>query len=429
LAAALNERIDAILGAEVASAAPGAAVAVIRDGAFLHRAAYGLADLEHAVPLRPDAVFRIASLTKQFTAAAVMRLVERGAIALDAPIETYLPDWPPRGRATTVRRLLNHTSGVWRHDTVGIDRTRRPNLPIAEIIHLIFERPFEFEPGAQYRYNNSGYLLLGAIVAAVTGQAYEDFLRQDLFEPLGVRQTLLLSHDEVVPNRAHGYVRGRRGFHNARPDAANFSYAAGGLGSTLDDLRLWDRAIRAGRVVAPDTRETMLAPTPLNDGSTFPYGFGWGLATYEGRRVYHHTGGVSGFATHMLHLRDEDLTVIVLANRYLFPCDQVMRGVVRAALGLEPVVAETVRVSAAALERCAGRYQGDGYERAFQVVKGGLGTVADGPAMLLPIGDGSFGEADDLEIEFRFAGLERGRFTRLAVASPLWPDETLTRIA
>jgi hypothetical protein len=173
----------------------------------------------------------------------------------------------------------------------------------------------------------------------------------------------------------------------------------------------------------------MMAPTPLNDGSTFPYGFGWGFATYEGRRIYHHTGGVSGFACHMLHLRDEDLTVIVLANLYLFPFDRVMRGVLRAALGLEPVVAASVAVGAAALERCAGRYQGDGYERAFHAVEGGLATRAGGPAELLPVGDGRFREADDPEIEFRFADADGERFTRLVCTSPLWPDEALIRIA
>ncbi|HZC15603.1 MAG TPA: serine hydrolase domain-containing protein, partial [Caulobacteraceae bacterium] len=155
-----EDRIDAVLKAELEPGGPGAAVAVIQDGEFVHRKAYGLANLEWNLPLEPDAVFRIASLTKQFTAVAIMMLAERGKLSIDAPIETYLPDWPARGRTITVRRLLNHTSGVWSHDSTQIDRTKRPNPPVEEVIELIYSQPFEFEPGERYSYNNSGYLLL-----------------------------------------------------------------------------------------------------------------------------------------------------------------------------------------------------------------------------------------------------------------------------
>ncbi len=424
----IEQRIDAVLAAEIEPGGPGAAIAVLRDGQFIHRKAYGLANIEWGVPLTPDAVFRIASLTKQFTAMAIMMLAERGQLSIEAPIETYLPDWPARGRTVTIRRLLNHTSGVWSHDSDQIDRTKRPNPPVEEVIELIYEQPFAFEPGERYSYNNSGYLLLGAIIKAVSGRPYAEFLRDEIFSPLGMTRTGVLRHEAITPQRAYGYVRGRKRFHNARLDAMSWSDAAGALGSTLDDLARWDRSIRANRLVSAETLETMLAPTPLNDGSVFPYGFGWGTADYEGRRVYHHTGGISGFASHMAHLRDEDLTTIVLSNLYLFPMDKVTRGLLRAALDLEdtPRVPAPLRVSQQAAT--TGLFQGDGYAREFFAAEGGLAFAAGGATALRPFSAAAFWQTDDPEVEYRFSDLRHGRYQRLTHASPLWPDNVLVRL-
>jgi D-alanyl-D-alanine carboxypeptidase len=424
----LESRIDAAFAREVDKGGPGAVVGVLRNGVFVHRKAYGLAEVEHGVPLTPESVFRIASLTKQFTAAAVMLLAERGALDVDAPIEQYLAGWRPRGATITVRRLLNHTSGIWRHDSTEPARTDRPNNPIAEILERIYAAPFEYEPGERYAYNNSGYQLLGAIVAAVSGREYAEFLRTEFFEPLGMAHTGVSSHESVVPGRARGYVQGRRRLLNARPDAMSWSFAAGSLHSTLDDLARWDRAVRAGRIVTASTREAMLEPTLLNNGSVYPYGFGWGLASYAGRRAYHHTGGISGFATQMLHLRDEDLTTIVLSNRYLFPTDQTTRAVLRAALDLpEPTSAE-LELDSDQLTACVGRFSAtSGLEHTFRADSGGLAITPQGPATLTATSIGCFHQANDPEITFAFSEPRDGRFQRVTIHSPLWPDEILDR--
>jgi CubicO group peptidase (beta-lactamase class C family) len=423
-----EEKIDAVLAAEIEPGGPGAAIAVIRDGQFIHRKAYGLANIEWDVPLNPDAVVRIASLTKQFTAVAIMMLAERGLLSIDAPIETYLPDWPARGRTVTVRRLLNHTSGVWSHDSARIDRTRRPNPPVEEVIELIYQEPFAFEPGERYSYNNSGYLLLGAIIKAVSGKPYADFLRDEIFTPLGMSHTGILRHEAITPGRAYGYVRGRKRFHNARLDAMSWSHAAGALGSTLDDLARWDRAIRENRLVSPETMESMLASTPLNDGSVFPYGFGWGTADYEGHRIYHHTGGISGYACQMLHFRDEDLTTIVLSNLYLFPMDKVTRGLLRATLDMDDVQRVAAPLNPDQSIAMTGRFQGDGYVREIFAADGGLAFAEGGAAGLLPFSPTGFWQADDPEVEYRFSDLRDGRYQRLTHGSPLWPDNVLVRL-
>lgn len=424
----LEARIDALLAKEVDAGGPGAAIGVLRDGVFLHRKAYGMAEIEQGVALRPDAVFRIASLTKQFTAVATMMLAERGMIDIDAPLGAYLPEWSSRDPGITPRRLLEHTSGVWRHDTTEAPRTERANVPLSEILRRIHDAPSEYAPGERYTYNNSGYQLLGALVAAVSGVAFEDFLRAEIFEPIGMRRTGVLRHELVTPGRARGYVIGRRGVLNALPDAFNWTFAAGGLGSTLDDLALWDRAIRENRLVSAATFEAMLAPARLNDGSTFPYGLGWGLADYAGRRAYHHTGGISGYASHMLHLRDEDLTLIVLSNRYDFPIDKVMRGLLRATLDIDDPAPATRHDGPDEAAACAGRYRGDRFEQALVAADGGLGMTAAGPATLIQTAPAEYRPPDDPENAFVFTDPRDGRYQTLTYRSPLWPDEVSRRI-
>ncbi len=412
----LEEQVDRILATEVEPGRPGAVVAIIADGAIVIGKAYGLADLEWQIPLSVDAVFRIASLTKQFTAVAVMILAERGALSIDDPIERYFDRWPHRSQLVTVRSLLNHTSGVWRHDSELIERTLRPNPPVEEILDLIFSRPLEFDPGEHYSYNNSGYLLLGAIIAAVSGRSYEAFLREEIFDPLGMHHTRMLTHEAITPLRARGYIRGRRRFHNARLDAMNWSHAAGALGSTMTDLLNWDRAIRSNRLISADSHARMLANTPLADGSFYPYGFGWGMADYRGHRVYHHAGGISGYACQMLHFRDEDLTTVVLSNLYLFPFDKVTRGLVRAFKGIaEPVVGDP---SGRQLRACAGGYSG---EWPLLISEDAAGFAARGEQILCQRGDP--------EVEYRFSDMHKGKYQSVDYASPLWPISSFRRVA
>jgi CubicO group peptidase (beta-lactamase class C family) len=413
----LEARVDQALAELVQPDAPGAAVGIIQNGRFIHRKAYGLADLEWATPLRPDSVFRICSLTKQFTAVAVMMLEERGALSVEDPLERHLPDWPARGRRITLRHLLDHTSGVWRHDSDQVERTLRPNPPVTDVLEMIKARDFEFEPGERYRYNNSGYLLLGAVIEAVSGMSYADFLRTAIFEPLGMGQTRLLTHEAITPLRARGYIKGRKRFHNARLDAMNWAWSAGALGSTLDDLALWDRAIRDHRLIRRETLERMLAPARLTGGGSFPYGFGWGLADYRGLRVFHHTGGISGFGCHMLHARDEDLTTIVLSNLYLFAFDRVTRGLLRAVKGWDATTEPLSEATRAQMAACAGRYENED----------GPFVIEAGATHLATLGDDRLCERADPEVEYRFSEPRDGAFQRLDYVSPLWPVSTWRR--
>jgi len=418
----MSEGFDAALRKIIPEGEPGAAVAVLRDGAFIHRAAYGLADLEWGTPLRPDCSFRIASLSKQFTAAAVMRLAEQGALAIDDPVKRHLPDFDPRGRTVTLRHLLNHTSGIRNHDEGHARRTDRIDIPRDQLLREILAAPFDSEPGERYAYCNSGYILLGAVIEAAGGRRYEDYLRAQFFEPLGMARTDLCLADTVIPLRARGYVRGRRGFHNARPDPTNWSHSAGGLCSTLDDLTMWDAALHDGRAIGRDSFAAMVEPTRLSDGSSYPYGFGWGTATYEGKRLHHHTGGVSGFACQMARLTDEALTTIVLSNLYLFPFDRVTRGLLRVAMDLGPVEAPMQPMTAVDRAACGGRYcDEDGGE--FVIASDGVESWR-----FMSLSDGRFCDPADPEVEYRFSDLDGGAYRALAYVSPLWPTRQFVRV-
>jgi CubicO group peptidase (beta-lactamase class C family) len=429
----LSDEIDAVLGAEIALGEPGAAVAVLRDGEILHCEGYGLANVEWDIPITPDTVFHIASLTKQFTATAVMMLKERGRVTLDAPLETYLPDFPTQGRRVTVRHLLNHTSGIKTYTTLAnyFNGTARLHSSLKDMLARIAGHPFDFEPGERSLYNNSGYVLLGAIIERASGMKYRDFLDREIFQPLGMSRTGYLFDEPIVPRRAAGYQRGRDGIANASYESATYHHAAGGLGSTVLDLARWDRAVRTNRLVSADSFAEMLRPTVLGDGSEFPYGYGWGTAKYRGRRIYHHAGGLSGFACHMLHCRDEDLTTIALSNLSQFPFDRVARGLARSVFD-EDLIPPTPRpLASRALEACAGSFRAEGtigtWERSLVPTADGLAFDEPGGPRLMPIGDGHFFEKNDPEVEYVFSAAENGVYSRFRYSTPLFPPTTYVR--
>lgn len=428
------EAFDAVLDAVIQPNGPGAAVAVLRDGEFLHCKGYGLANIEWSIPVTPDTVFHIASLTKQFTATAIMMLTERGLVSLDAPLQTYLRDFPARGRRVTVRHLLNHTSGIRTHSTPDnyITGANRHHQSLKDLVTRIAGLPFDFEPGERWLYNNSGYVLLGAIIESVSGLKYRDFLDREIFRPLGMAQSSYLFDEPIVPCRAAGYQITRDGIANASYISATFFHASGGLGSTVRDLARWDRAIRTNRLISADSFEQMLRPTVLNDGSEYPYGYGWGTADYRGRRIYHHAGGINGFACHMLHGRDEDLTTIVLSNFDRFPFDRVARGLVRTALGEDRVVPSPVSPAPGLLDACTGRFRAEDTipgtaARVLVAADDGLTFAEPAAPRLVPTGEDRFCEKDDPEIEYLFSAPQNGVFTRFRFSAPLFPPTTYVR--
>jgi CubicO group peptidase (beta-lactamase class C family) len=293
---------------------PGLALAVVRGGTLVKLQGYGLANLEHDVRVTPDTVFELASVTKQFTATAIMALVEDGKVQLDEPIPSYLPNAPETWKAITVRHLLTHTSGL-PGLAEGFKALRpgglRWNYTTAQMFAAAAKDTLSFEPGTRFQYSDVGYFLLGMIIESASGQRYRDFLDTRFFRPLGMTATSVLDHFKILKHRAAGYTLRDGELVNIRRTVQVELPSHFGIFSTVKDLVTWEAALSGGRVVKPATLAQMWAETRLNEGSTYPYGFGWFVGERRGHRWITH-GGITG--TELSRFPDDDLTVVVLTN-------------------------------------------------------------------------------------------------------------------
>ena len=292
---------------------PGVSVAIVRAGRVILARGYGEANLELHVPATDRTVYQSGSVGKQFTAALVLRLAAAGRLTLDDPIRRHLPEGPPAWDSVTVRHLLTHTSGIpdYTDSAVNLQRAYTED----ELVRIAAGLPQQFRAGDHWRYSNTGYLLLGAIVRRVTGTFYGDLLRRDIFAPLGMRTARIISEADIVPNRAAGYELEKDSLRNqAWVNPALNTTADGSLYLTVHDLAGWVIGWDAGRVLSASDRETAWTPVRLNDGTTYPYGFGWDLQELRAHQRIGHTGAWQGFRTSIQRFPEYDLTVIVLAN-------------------------------------------------------------------------------------------------------------------
>jgi len=408
---------DAVVAPHIRAGGPGAAVAVRQRGDLIHVAGYGLANVEWGIPIDADTVFRIGSITKQFTAAAIMRLAEGGKLSIDDPIEAHLPDYPVNGRRITVRHLLNHTSGIKSYTDLPnfFAEFSAKELPLAKMIDVFKDLPLDFEPGEKFLYNNSGYMLLGAIIEAASGQDCWTFLRETFFAPLGMASTGYLHDRPITPKRAAGYELAPK-LVNAAPLAMSWPHAAGALGSTVTDLLRWDAALHGGEVVSPASYAAITTPGSLNDGSAMTYAFGLVQRRYRDRPQVGHNGGINGFVSSLVHWPQDDITVVVLSNIITFPADQVVYGLARRALGLPDVSRTRVVLDETRLGACAGRYRFEIGPLKLTALDGGLTSDWPRPnSRFHAVADEVFFLEKDPEVTLTFDELQDGAYQRLSI--------------
>jgi D-alanyl-D-alanine carboxypeptidase len=374
---------------------PGGAAIVVKDGEVVFRAARGMADLEMGISLEPDHVFRLGSITKQFTAAAILKLADEGTLSVDDEITHHLPDYPTQGHTITIEHLLTHTSGIFSYTNIPgymAGPEIRADLTTEELIEVFDDLPMQFAPGTRWEYSNSAYVLLGAIIEKVSGQSYADYVREHLFEPLGMEY----SHyggQQIIPGRVRGYVEGPGGIVNAPFLSMTQPHAAGSLLSTVDDLARWNAALFGGDVISDASLQRMTSEFTLSDGEGTGYGYGLAIGTFRGERMISHGGGIHGFVTHGIWLPDSGVYVAVLCNN---PSNRVSPEFLATALAAEAIgkpypVRETIAVDAAALSEYVGLYRID--ETTVREV-----TVADGQLFTQRSGGGrtpAFPHADD----------------------------------
>ena len=387
-AAALKAYADQLLEQNYQSDAPGAVVLVARGDEVLYRGARGMASIELGVPLAIDQVFRIGSVTKQFAAATVMKLIDQGKLKLDDPLSKFVPDYP-KGDQITVRQLLNHTSGVKNYTDIPGVMTGpiRQDLSTSALVDSFKDQPMDFAPGESWNYSNSGYVLVGSVIEAVAGQPWNVALQQQVLAPAGLSHTQFGADDVLIPNMARGYGKKDGKVIPAAYLSMTQPHAAGALVSTVDDLFRWNRALHGGKLLKAESYQQMT--NPAANAQEAKYGFGIGTGTVRNRPQLSHGGGIPGFASHLLYLPKEEISVAVLQNADDGP-DAAVTAVKLAAFALgDPYPQATpIALDEATLASYEGVYRLDeNTTRVLRIVDGALTSQRTGGQQfkLIPI--------------------------------------------
>lgn len=358
------QAIDALMTTAYPADQPGAAIIVVKDGSVLFRKAYGMANLELGVALQPEHVFALASLSKPFTAAAVLKLAEEGKLSLSDDITRFLPTYPTHGNKITIEHLLTHTSGLSAlSETSDYRAAAAQESPLVDVLDdWIKDLPPDFAPGERWAYSNWGYNLLGAIIERAAGTTYATYLDDRLFKPAGMTHTAYNDRRRIIPMRATGYEQQGDQIVNLAPIRYRVFLPGGAatLVSTVDDLARWNDALDTGRVLSPESTERMFTSFKLKDGSETHYGYGWDLGSYEGHRVQEHAGGTFGFLSYMVRMPQDHVFVAALTNRSFAapPIQATTHRIAAIAMGSPVSEPPAVTLSAAELDRVVGTYRG-----------------------------------------------------------------------
>ncbi|TAE47634.1 MAG: serine hydrolase [Bacteroidetes bacterium] len=311
----LSAEFDRILSAEYKADGPGCTALVAQNGKIIYQKAFGMANIELDVPMRPEMVFRIGSISKQFTAIAILQLLEQGKLSLQDPITKYVPDYPMHGYTITLEHLLTHTSGIKNYtDMEEFGKIMRNDMTPEEMIAFFKNQPMDFAPGSAWNYSNSGYFLLGYVIEKVSGKTYPEYVEELIFKPLGMKNSLYGDDAKLIKNRAAGYQGGENGPQNALVLSMTLPYAAGSLQSTVGDLFIWHQALHAGKLVKKETLQKAFTEYKLSNGEGAHYGYGWFLGDLQGSATIEHSGGINGFLTDAVYLPAQDVFVAVFSN-------------------------------------------------------------------------------------------------------------------
>lgn len=347
-------RMDQIVQSYVSARTFMGTVLVARGGEILFSKGYGMANLEWDIPNSPSTKFRLGSVTKQFTAASILLLEERGKLQVQDPVKKYMPDAPAAWDKITIFHVLTHTSGIPSFTSFpDYSQTEPFETTPEKLVARFRDKPLDFEPGEKWSYSNSGYVLLGYLIEKISGQSYSTFVQENIFTPLGMKDSGYDSNSRIIPHRASGYTPDKGVPVNAGFIHMSIPFSAGSLYSTTEDLLRWERGLFGGKVLSAASLQKMTTPFKQD------YAFGLGVHTAGGHKVIDHGGGIEGFNTHLAYYPEDKLTVIVLANLN-GPASDIAGKLGAAALG-QPVQLTSERKEIAVprkvLEKYAGAYE------------------------------------------------------------------------
>lgn len=349
--AALVARIDSIVeAARRARSIPGVALAVVRGADTIVLRGYGVSDLEHDTPAAPATVFQIGSVSKQFTAAAILRLAEQGKLTLEDDLTRFMPDYVTSGRRVNLYQLLAHIHGMQEYNRPEVYREFPLPFTHQRFLELMKDQPFDFPVGERFLYRNTGYYFAAMIVeqlggregssgggsGPITSRRFGDFLEEAFFRPAGMASTRDCRNRPLVKGRARGYDLEGSAVVNATALDWSWAFGVGSLCSTVGDLVRWNEALHGGRVLTPAMYTRMVTPATLNDGSATTYGLGLAIASVDGRRLIAHAGGAPGFSSYLAWYPDERLSIAVLTNLTTGNAGAIHRDVAQAVLAAAP---------------------------------------------------------------------------------------------
>ncbi len=334
------------------------AVLVAQGEEVLLREGFGLANVEHDIPNRPETVFRIGSMTKPFTAILIMQLMEVGKIHLQDTLNQYVPYFP-NGERITLHQLLSNTSGIPDYIVMAeYEKIMKQRISLPDLFMLFLDKPLVFEPGTDFGYSNSNWVLLGYIIEQVTGKPYAEVLHERIFKPLGMAHSGVEWEQSIIRNRAMGYVDTGSGMLNAELIDDSMMHGAGAIYSTVDDLYRWDRALYGDAILSQKTLLQMWTPVSEKDNSS--YGYGWEIRSLHNRRIITHSGGLPGYVSDIVRFVDDDLVAIILSNLGSTAHSDIVRDLSAAVLGVPyqlPAKRIFVNVDPALFADYVGRYE------------------------------------------------------------------------
>ena len=420
----LESMVDAISEAAIRELQlPSLSIAITRGSRVLLAKAYGLADMENTVKASERTVYRIGSVTKQFTAASILRLVDQRKLSLDDRLAQYLPSLQTRMRNVSIRQLLNHTSGIRSFTAIPVFASKeRLDLNDDELLAVFQNETFDFDPGANFLYNNSAYYLLAMVIERVSGREYRDYMRDNVFAPLGLADTMACDDDRLISRRARGYRLSAGALQNAPYISMAPPKGGGNLCSTALDLAKWTQALVEGRVISRESYRLMTEPGTLNDGRRIAYGLGLFLSSFDGRPEVSHGGGIVGFTGFLGAFPNDDLIVATLTNSdtaHLYD-GHLARRIAGAALERPRPVLPVVTVDKTALDRFVGNYRLG--SAVIMVEQDGSRLVVTGENSVEQLwerafsyqGEGMFAAIDNPEFRLTFTPAEP-RSTRVSI--------------
>ncbi len=368
----LVKQIDKSISNDYRNYAPGCAVLIAKKDEVLLERGYGTANIELNVPMKSEMVFRIGSITKQFTAMAILQLADKGQIALTDSVQKFIKDFHFKGKTITIENLLTHTSGIKGYEQIDpkVPNAMRIDFSPKTVIDSLDKLSLEFDPNTRYNYSNSNYFLLGYIIEQVSGKSYQQYIKENIIEPAGLSSTFYESQTELIPKRVNGYSSTDGKYWNADFISMALVYSAGALRSNVSDLYKWHKALYEGKIVKKETFLKAIQPHKLVEGKPIDYGYGFFNKTENGINSIGHAGAIDGFRAIEMYYPEQEIYITLLCNSETDIFDRFFQSISNSTLGIKADnEVKEIKLSGEILESYVGTYKNDKYNVSIKIYR------------------------------------------------------------